>query len=193
MKKTWRDYFSVSSPFTHPRPLEQKRSSCRPLFSEQMCASCRTHFSVQWGQALIALERKRRALFLSLENLSPYLDCAREFRGKVSAPSPRNSTNWLQRDFQTRLKFFLRKWKKLPRRAAKASSKRRACFVLFRCWIDMVQNISIYLFYQHRKLTVFLNKRVSHIILHKARLLFQPCFWQLALTLFFFSVDTRNG
>ena len=32
---------------TLPRPMEQKWSSCRPLFSEQMCASCRTHFSVQ--------------------------------------------------------------------------------------------------------------------------------------------------
>ena len=137
MRKTWRDYFSVSSPFTHPRTVEQ------------MCASCRTHFSVQWGQALIALERKRRALFLSLENLSPYLDCAREFRGKVSAPSPRYSTNWLQRDFQTRLMFFLRKWKKLPRRAAKASSKRRACFVLFRCLAFVCA--------EHRFINVFLR------------------------------------
>ena len=73
MRRTWRDYFSVSSPFTHPRPLEQKRSSYRPLFSEQMCASCRTHFSVQWGQALICTWKRQRSISAPFLYIYPHL------------------------------------------------------------------------------------------------------------------------
>ena len=40
--------------------------------------------------------------------------------------------------------------------------------------------------YQHKKLTVSLKQRAFQIILYKARLLFQPCFQQLAVTLFLF-------
>ena len=152
MKRTWRDCFSVSSPFTHPRIGSRKGT--------------------------------RKNLFPFLENPTLSLDSVREQKVKASAPSPRNSTKWLQRDFQTRLKFFLRKWEMPLRQTAKASSKRRACFVLFRCWIDMVQNISIHLFYQHRKLTVFLKAENFQPILYKARLSFQPCFQQLTLMLF---------
>ena len=126
----------------------------------------------------------KRKLFPSLVYPTLSLICVRKQKGKASASSLRNSANWLQRNFQTRFAFCLRKWKTPPRRAAKASSKRRACFVLFRCWIDIVQNISIYIFYQHRKLTVFLKTENFQPILHKARLSFQPCFRQLTLMLF---------
>ena len=41
-----------------------------------------------------------------------------------------------------------------------------------------------WIFYLHRRLTVFLKQKASQIILHKARLLFQPCFRQLKAKLF---------
>ena len=47
------------------------------------------------GKPSSAPERKRRALFLSLENLSPFLDCACECKIKPTASSPRDSPNWL--------------------------------------------------------------------------------------------------
>ena len=62
----------------------------------------------------------------------------------------------------------------------------RACFVLFRCWIDVVQNWRDIFFYQHKKITVCLNQRVSQTVLCKARLPFSLAFISLRWRFSFF-------
>ena len=161
MKRTWRDRFSVSSPFTHPRIGSRKGT--------------------------------RKNLFPFLENPTLSLDCACELKSKTIAPSLRNSTNWLQRDFQTRFTFCLRKWKTPPRRTAKASSKRRACFVLFRCWIDMVQNISIYNFYQHRKCMLYMILNHFSNYTSQSKAVLSALLSAAYANAFLISVDKRNG
>ena len=117
----WGGYCPGSSRPHTPPTTGAKAVELSPAFLRAMRASPHMH------------PEGKRKLFPSLVYPTLSLICAREQKDRGSASSLRNSTNWLQRDFQTRLMFFLRKWKTLPRRAAKASSKRRACFVLFRC------------------------------------------------------------
>ena len=164
MRKTWRDCFSVSSPFTHPRTVEQ------------MCASCRTHFSVQWGLALIALEGNETKISFPFLRIHPFLlivlVCVRTKQVLHSCEIRRIGSSVINRhDWR----FTCESDECCPDRQQKQARKTSLLrFVSLLNWYGSKQELLNS--YQHGKLTVFLKQRLSQIILHKARLFFQPCF-----------------